>query len=1235
MMRERGRQLEQQGLRLCQRYDSSGQPDHLIRGITLLHEALAHADGTGQQAIIWGNLGTALSRYFELTNSDAALNDSIALLSAAITSGVLGGEDLMGWTHALRHSLRARFDKTGERTDIDAAIMLSEQLRSLPAWFRPPPDIWASWLSESAEDREERARRPLPAGAAEVPREALADVDAAVELRREVIDASSADYPDPAGLLSNLGGALTLRAVIAGSFGREEQASADLAEALDLQRAAARQVPETHPYATRIIGNLCGALLEQVQRTGDRALLDEAAVAARRNCRLAGTGEAGEGTRALLLTVLAARAAGANDPGMVHDLIDALEDPSIGGADAGAWPERRLDAAEALSDHFWLTGDVASLTRAIAHCRAILSEPGEQAAEHRQAVRSVLSMALRDRYEHAGEEADLTEATELARSALSTATGARERAERLEHLGVCLMLGAGTNPASLAEGIAFIRQAISELPAGPPGEGPEAAENGQRTETLGLSLRTNLSVALRTRYEETHDLADLDEAIGLARGSVTSPSRAAEPSGHGNDLASLGIALQIRYRHTGSVADLDEAIQHCREAARVLPAGHPRRAEFLSSLGLALQLRYGETGQAADLDEAVETGHAAVSGIPEGEHRRFLALSSVGLAHRLRSELTGSEEDLREAIDLGRAAVAAAGTDQAPLTNALHNLARAVSLRWERHRAPADLREAIAGFRRVAGLPGAPRQVRLNAAVSWARLATRSDDWPEAATAYETAVDLLELVVWHGLPRAVREEHLADLPGLASDAAASALAAGDAQRALSVLERGRSVLWTQHLHLRSSFDDVRDAAPGLHQRLKELATELTGDDPAADVLAPGHAAPGADDRRQRLAAAWDETLAQVRALPGLAGTLRPPSADELVAGAAGTPVAVLNVSNIRSDALILTGQGITVLPLPGVTPEEIRQRAIAHLEALNSQNQLQDPRAYLAADHAILAGIGWLQERITGPVIDELERVAPPPSAAAGARVRWCPAGLLGLLPLHAAAHDRVTSSYTPTVRSLLAGRDRDGAPGAVGDGPMLVVAVSEPPAEPGEPALPPIPGVDSEAELVCARFAGRHTLRTGGAATREQIRTDLPAHPLAHFACHGTQDLLSPSRAALRLCDGPLSVLEVAELRLSGDLAFLSACDTAAGGFALPDEAIHLAAAVQTAGYRNVIAALWQISDNLAPRVADIVYRSLAEHGSLDGDRTAGALHTAVDKLRSEFPGRPSLWACYAHFGP
>ncbi len=47
-----------------------------------------------------------------------------------------------------------------------------------------------------------------------------------------------------------------------------------------------------------------------------------------------------------------------------------------------------------------------------------------------------------------------------------------------------------------------------------------------------------------------------------------------------------------------------------------------------------------------------------------------------------------------------------------------------------------------------------------------------------------------------------------------------------------------------------------------------------------------------------------------------------------------------------------------------------------------------------------------------------------------------------------------------------------------------------------GEPGLPTIPGALAEAQLLCGRFA-----------------------------CHGSQDLADPTRAALELADGPLSV--------------------------------------------------------------------------------------------------------------
>lgn len=79
-------------------------------------------------------------------------------------------------------------------------------------------------------------------------------------------------------------------------------------------------------------------------------------------------------------------------------------------------------------------------------------------------------------------------------------------------------------------------------------------------------------------------------------------------------------------------------------------------------------------------------------------------------------------------------------------------------------------------------------------------------------------------------------------------------------------------------------------------------------------------------------------------------------------------------------------------------------------------------------------------------------------------------------------------------------------------------------------------------------------------------------------------------------------------------------------------DEAVHLAAAMQLLGYRNVIATLWSIYDHLAPDVADAVYAALTTTGTPD---TAHALHHAVTALRAQWPTDPLVWAPYLHTGP
>jgi CHAT domain-containing protein len=242
-------------------------------------------------------------------------------------------------------------------------------------------------------------------------------------------------------------------------------------------------------------------------------------------------------------------------------------------------------------------------------------------------------------------------------------------------------------------------------------------------------------------------------------------------------------------------------------------------------------------------------------------------------------------------------------------------------------------------------------------------------------------------------------------------------------------------------------------------------------------------------------------------------------------------------------------------------------------------------------------------------------------------------------LPLHAAGHherpgeaviDRFASSYAPTLRLLRQARYHS-APGPGSRRPLLV-------ALPDAPGQPPLPAANLEADAFAERFSGAAQLRGQDATAAATIDALKRCPPWAHFACHGIQDVTSPSAGHLRLHDRPLTIGEISSLRLRGtELVFLSACETSRGGAALADEAITLAIAFRLAGYRHVIGTLWSIADELAPEVADQVYEALAQPGEsgIEADSVATALDTAVLALREITPGEPWLWAPYVHIGP
>ncbi|KAG1753238.1 hypothetical protein EDB19DRAFT_1627174 [Suillus lakei] len=77
-------------------------------------------------------------------------------------------------------------------------------------------------------------------------------------------------------------------------------------------------------------------------------------------------------------------------------------------------------------------------------------------------------------------------------------------------------------------------------------------------------------------------------------------------------------------------------------------------------------------------------------------------------------------------------------------------------------------------------------------------------------------------------------------------------------------------------------------------------------------------------------------------------------------------------------------------------------------------------------------------------------------------------------------------------------------------------------------------------------------------------------------------------------------------------EFAFLSACHTTVGDERSPNEAIHLAAAMQFSGFHSVIGSMWSVNDEVAHQVVSAFYDNLVDgSGRLDCTCAAVALRS------------------------
>lgn len=1107
--------------------------------------------------------------------------------------------------------------ESGDRGDLDTAIELFDRMvHALPAGDA----LRLSALSNLGIGLRMRAEQ----------RQDGADADAAVRALREVRDACPASSADRARHATNLGNALSTRAFL------DTARDGDLDEAAEVHREAVAATGRGARNRTGRLVNLAGTLRSRYDRTRSRADLDAA----------------------------------------IESWGEVLE--TIPPTDPQA-PRCAADFADAvrtrLEDFAYDSGTDSGFSAVAAVIAGM--HPGP---ERRDLLLS-LGSALLARYQHSGDRALVDTAVRALRQAADEAPpGSRERATYLSELGLALgeRLKRHSDDAAIDAAVAALREAVSLIPSGDP-QRPQFLSN------LGITLRSrfelrgeaadldgavrllreasdlmpehdpdrthlavNLGHALLTRFEQHWDRSDIDDAIAMLR-------PAPEPRGSSlNDalsrIGALALALMRRHEQFGVAADLDEAIATGRKAVELAPVTYPGRIGYLTNLGYGLMLRFKRDQDRSDLDAAIEVNGIAAEATPGDHLHHARHLSNLGLALLDRFDLDGARADLDRAVGLLVRAAGDTRVGERERGAYLLNLGTALVTRHDRFGRVEDADAALDAWRSCCAMQTMPTSTRMLAGRAWGELAARLGRWPEAVSGYGLAVESLPLLVWRGVGRDSQEHLLTQWRGLASDAAACAIAAGRPERAVELLDLGRGVLWSQLLDLRTEVDALADADPELAAELDAVRAELdraTAAPPSPPGTGPGPR--GADaDRRIRLARRWDTLIDRVRALPDFRDFARSPRFDELRAAAGTSTVAVVNISRWGCHALLVSAGGVRVRRLDGVDRAEAWRRADAYMSVLQrSQHAQLEPRAARQElERVVTETLGWLWDAIAEPVLGALGHTVPA-EGRPWPRLWWCPTGPLTVLPLHAAGHhrqpgqsvlDRVVSSYTPTLRALAAGRLRP-VPAAAMPERCLLIALQN---TPGQPALPAV----AAEQAYLTRLLGRERLTAlvDADATKANILGEMASHTWVHASCHGDQDLADPSLGGLVPHDwkraGLVRVLDLnaAGPASGGEFAFLAACKSATGGVYHLDEGINLVSALQYGGWRHVIGTLWSVGDASAAEIMFATYqRLLGDGGSRGAGGSALALHEAVRayRARAEHRDHPSRWAFFVHAGP
>ncbi|KAJ7657080.1 TPR-like protein [Mycena rosella] len=1201
------------GSALCARFEQLGDVADINDSVQTLEKSVANSVDVARSSVLIV-LGKSLLRRFEQLGDLNDLNRSLSTFSDSDNLTPNPHPDKPEILTGIGMALMRRFERLGDPGDLVKSISAGKDALRLAGDGYPDRPLLLQQLATSLLLQFQRLGD-------------LNSLNRSVSLLEEALRLTPHGLLNGWSKLANLCHALYIRFERMGDL-------ADLHRSILIGRQAVCFAPKGHVDKPSALNNHGISLLTRFERLGNLEDLDGSIAMCEKAVRLTPDGHPDRQLRFQNLgNSLSQRF---QRLGHLDDLNQStsIRDDAVRLTldDHPDKPARLQNLGHSLCLRFERLGDIADLQRSVmVQERSILLTP-ERHPDKPDRL-SALYHSIFLRFKRFGKLADVNHCVVLAENILElTADDDPAKPSRLNLLGHALLsrfehIG---DLGDLNMSVVQHHKALHLTPSG-------------HASRLGCLI--GLGAALHQRFEQLGDLDDLKQGILLYEDAVqlTPDGDVDKPAW----LNNLGLALSNRFKRLGDPDDLQKSAQIAENAVWLISDRQVEKPALLNNLSLALFTSSQRFHNIDDLNRSIFIEEESLSLTPDSHPERQARLNNLAMFLLYRFQKLGDIQDLERSLQLGENAIRQTpdGHPDRPAWLANHS----VSLQSRQGGNTGNLQEVLDLLSSAAHSMTGPPYIRFHAAARWAHLA-QIEAHPSVLDAYRVSLDLLPVLAWLGLSIQDRHYHIVRARKVARNAAAAAIAAGLSGVAVEWLEQGRSIIWGQLLNLRTPVDDLKKSHPVLAEKFISLSAQLEGTGiRGREINATNSETQALNAQRSHDQALERHTLLEdIRQLEGFNRFLLPKAMSELSKAAQGGPVVILNLSDDRCDALILSpgAPDVVHMFLPEFTPEnadnlsQSLHELVYHCgrnKRLTGQREgNSDP------DERFAFILSELWTRLVKPVLNTLNIKTP--STRNFQRIWWCPTGPLTFLPIHAAGiyganeifgsklSDFVISSYTPSLTALIQGF----RPRSQLRKPFQVLAVAQPSAQ-GQTY---IPGTQAEITSIQRHATGKVPVLRLDAdmATVDNIQAGMRDSSWVHFACHGMQNASDPTESALLLSgNSRMTLSSIIKLSLpEADFAFLSACQTATGDKVLQEEAVHFAGGILAAGYRGVIATMWTIMDSDAPQVASDVYKHLFQDSLPDSGRAAEALHFAIKRLREGSGNQKSFshWVPFIHVG-